>query len=340
MNMTTTPVPTMRAIVQDGYGAPERVLRLDQIDRPSVGTGDVLIRVRATSVNTPDWITVAGVPYILRLRSGLRRPAHPVRGSDVAGVVEAVGQDVTNLRPGDEVFGSLWDSTISTRAGTFAQLAVAPASQVVKKPAHLSFEEAAASVMTGLTALIAMRDVGKVEPGTRVLVNGASGGVGTMAVQIATALGAEVTGVSSTRNLELVRSLGTDDVIDYTQQDFTRGRQRYDVILDNVMNHSPAATARVLAPNGVLIPNSIGNTGGFLAGLPRVARAALMGKGPTNVQLVTLAVNRENLNALVTLLESGKVRVVIDKTYPIAEAAQAVAHMMGHHARGKVVIAV
>jgi NADPH:quinone reductase-like Zn-dependent oxidoreductase len=330
----------MRAIVQDGYGAPERVLRLDQIDRPSVGKDDVLIRVQATSVNTPDWITVAGVPYVLRLRSGLRRPSHPVRGSDVAGVVEAVGQDVIDLRPGDDVFGSLWDSTISTQAGTFAQFAVAPASQLVKKPAGLSFGEAAASVMTGLTALIAMRDVGKVGPGTRVLVNGAAGGVGTMAVQIAKARGAEVTGVSSTRNVELVRSLGADHMIDYTKEDFTRGRQRYDVILDNVMNHSPAATARVLAPNGVLIPNSIGNTGGLLAGLPRMARAALMGKGSTNVQFVTLAVTRVRLNALVTLLESGAVKVVIDKTYPLGEAAGAVAHMLGHHARGKVVIAV
>jgi NADPH:quinone reductase-like Zn-dependent oxidoreductase len=330
----------MQAIVQDGYGAPERVLRLDQIDRPSVGREDVLIRVRATSVNTPDWITVAGVPYVLRLRSGLRRPSHPVRGSDVAGVVEAVGQGVTDLRPGDEVFGSLWDSSIGTRAGTFAQFAVAPASQLVKKPAGLSFGEAAASVMTGLTALIAMRDVGKVGPGTRVLVNGASGGVGTMAVQIARAHGADVTGVSSTRNVELVRSLGADHVIDYTNEDFTRGRRRYDVILDNVMNHSPAATVRVLAPNGVLIPNSIGNTGGLLAGLPRMARAALMGRRSANVRFVTLTVTRERLHALVTLLESGEVKVVIDKSYPLGEAAGAVAHMLGHHARGKVVITV
>ena len=338
--MTTNRVPTMRAIIQDGYGAPERVLRPDHIGRPHVGTDDVLIRVRATSVNTPDWVTVAGVPYVLRLKSGLRRPSHPVRGSDVAGVVEAVGPDVTDLRPGDEVLGSLWGSSIGSQAGTFAQYTIAPASQLVTKPAGLSFEEAAASVMTGLTALTAMRDVGEVGPGTRVLINGASGGVGTMAVQIAKSLGAEVTGVCSTGNVELVRSLGADHVIDYTTEDFTRSRLRYDVILDNVMNHPPAATARVLAPQGVLIPNSIGNTGGLLAGLPRVARATLMGKGATTVKLVTLAVNHENLTALVRLLESGQLKVVIDETYPLDKAASAVAHMLGHHATGKVAITV
>jgi NADPH:quinone reductase-like Zn-dependent oxidoreductase len=338
--MTTDPVSTMQAIVQDGYGAPERVLRPDHIDRPQVGTDDVLVRVRATSVNTPDWATVAGVPHVLRLRSGLRRPSHPVRGSDVAGVVEAVGRDVTDLRPGDEVLGSLWGSSIGSRAGTFAQYTIAPASQLVTKPAGLSFEEAAASVMTGLTALIAIRDVGGVGPGARVLINGASGGVGTMAVQTAKSLGAEVTGVCSTRNVELVRSLGADQVIDYTKQDFTQSQLRYDVILDNVMNHPPSATARLLAPHGVLIPNSIGNTGRLLGALPRTARATLMGRGATKVKLVTAAVNRENLNALVRLLESSEVRAVIDKTYPLDKAASAVAHMLGHHARGKVAITV
>ena len=169
------------------------------------------------------------MPYVLRLKSGLRRPSHPVRGSDVAGVVEAVGPDVTDLRPGDEVLGSLWDSTIGSRAGTFAQYTVVPSSQLVAKPAGLSFAEAAASVMTGLTALTAMRDAGQVGPGTRVLINGASGGVGTMAVQIAKSLGAEVTGVCSTRNVELVHSLGADHVIDYTKEDFTHSQLRYDV---------------------------------------------------------------------------------------------------------------
>jgi NADPH:quinone reductase-like Zn-dependent oxidoreductase len=331
---------TMRAIIQDSYGAPERVLRLDEIALPSIDADDVLIRVRATSVNTPDWATVAGVPSIFRLRSGLRRPSHPIRGSDVAGVVQAVGSRVADLQPGDEVLGSLWGSTNRRQAGTFAQYTVAPASQLVKKPAGIAFEDAAASVMTGLTALIAMRDIGQVIPGKRVLINGSSGGVGTMAVQIAKSLGAEVTGVCGTSNVALVRSLGADHVIDYTKQDYTQNQQRYDIILDNVLNRPPAATARLLAPNGVLIPNSIGNTGGLLAGLPRVARAVLMGQGKTNVKLVTLAVNRENLDALVSLLESGQVRVVIDHTYPFDETASAVAHTLGHHASGKVAIAV
>ena len=331
---------TMKAIVQEGYGPPKRVLKLEEVDRPSVGDDDVLIRVRATSVNTPDWITVAGVPYILRLRFGLRQPSTPVRGTDVAGVVEAVGHNVTDLQPGDEVFGSSWADTLAT-IGTFAELAVARASQLIKKPVGLLFEEAAASVMSGLTALIAIRDVGKVGPGTRILINGASGGVGTFAVQIAKTLGAEVTGVCSTRNLELVRSLGADHVIDYTEEDFTRTEQRYDVILDNVINRPPSATAQVLTPTGMLIPNSIGNTGGLFAGLPRMARAALMGWGSTDVQFVKgWVVNRENLNALATLLESRDVKVVIDKVYPLSEAANAVAHMLGHHARGKIVIAV
>jgi NADPH:quinone reductase-like Zn-dependent oxidoreductase len=210
----------------------------------------------------------------------------------------------------------------------------------VKKPAGLSFEAAGASVMTGLTAMIAMRDAGQVGSGTRVLINGASGGVGTMAVQIAKSLGAEVTGVCSTRNVDLVRSLGAAHVIDYTTQDFTQREQRYDVILDNVMNHSPKATARLLAPNGVLIPNSLGNTAGLLAALPRMARAALMGKGATNVKFVTVAVNRENLNALVRLLETDEVRVVIDQTYPLDKTASAITRVLAHHASGKVAIVV
>jgi NADPH:quinone reductase-like Zn-dependent oxidoreductase len=194
--------------------------------------------------------------------------------------------------------------------------------------------------MTGLTALIAMRDVAQVGAGSRVLVNGASGGVGTMAVQIAAAMGAEVTGVCGTRNAELVRSLGAARVIDYTTEDFTRDGQRYDVILDNVLNHSPSATARLLSPGGVLIPNSIGNKGGLLGALPRIARAMLMGLGSTTVKTVTVSVNRENLCALATLLQAGAVQVIIDKTYAFDDTAAAVAHVLGHHARGKVAITV
>ncbi|WP_370352701.1 NAD(P)-dependent alcohol dehydrogenase [Catenulispora sp. EB89] len=330
----------MKAIIQRGYGAPERVLQLDDTPRPSPGDGDVLIRVRATSVNTPDSATVAGVPYVLRAQAGLRRPKQAVRGSDVAGTVEAVGRDVTDLRPGDEVFGSLWGSANSSKTGTFAEFTVVPASQLVKKPAGLSFEEAAASVMTGLTSLLAMRDAGRVRPGTRVLVNGASGGVGTMAVQIAKSLGAEVTGVCSARNAELVRSLGADHVIDYAEQDFTKGEARYDVILDNVLNHPPKAVARLLTPQGVFIPNSLGISGGLLAGLPRMARAALMGKGSTDVKFITLAVDHENLNELVRLLETGEVKAVIEQTYPLDDTAGAITRVLGHHARGKIAITV
>ena len=329
----------MKAIVQNGYGAPDRVLELAEVDRPQVGDDDALIRVRATSVNTPDWVTVTGAPYILRLQFGLRRPPTPVRGTDVAGVVEAVGREVTDLQPGDEVFGSSWADTLAT-AGTFAEFTVAPASKLIKKPVGLTFEDAGASAMSGLTALIAMRDVGQVGPGTRVLINGASGGVGTLAVQIAKVFGADVTGVCSTTNLELIRSLGADHVIDYTKEDFIRSERRYDVVFDNVMNRPPKATARVLTPSGIFIPNSVGNTGGFFAGLPRMARAGVMGLGSSDVQFVPCVVNRKNLDALAALLESGDVKVVIDRVYPLSEAASAVAHMLRHHARGKVVIAV
>jgi NADPH:quinone reductase-like Zn-dependent oxidoreductase len=329
----------MKAIVQRGYGAPEQVLELDHVDRPPVGADQVLVRVRATSVNTPDWVTVVGAPYVLRLQSGLRRPKVPVRGSDVAGTVEAVGKNVIDLRPGDEVFGSLWTQSISEGVGTFAEFTVAPASQLIRKPAGLTFEEAAASVMSGLTALLAMRDAGRVEPGKRVLINGASGGVGTLAVQMAKVLGAHVTGVCSTRNIEFVQSLGADHVIDYTEEDYTRSTQRYDVVLDNVLNHPPSATAKVLAPSGTFIPNSVGNARGVLGSLPRVARALMMTKsGSTDVRSVVCVVNRENLDALAALLASGDVKVIIEKTYPLGEAASAVTHMMGHRARGKIAI--
>ena len=194
--------------------------------------------------------------------------------------------------------------------------------------------------MTGLTALTAIRDVGTVGPGTRVLVNGSSGGVGTMAVQIAASLGADVSAVCSSRNVELVRSLGAHHVIDYAKEDYTDGRVRHDVILDNVMNRSPWATARALGPGGVLIPNSIGNSGGLLAGLPRIASAGVLGLGPTTVKTVQLEVNRGNLTALSELLESGVVRVVIDRTYPLERAGEAVEHVLAHHARGKVAITV
>ncbi|WP_433599819.1 NAD(P)-dependent alcohol dehydrogenase [Nocardia sp. CA-135953] len=329
----------MKAIVQRGYGPPDRVFALGDIARPAVGADDALVRLRATSVNTPDWVGAVGMPYILRLQFGLWTPATPVRGSDIAGIVEAVGTNVTDLEPGDEVFGSTWDSTASTQHGTFAEYTVAPAGQLILKPAELTFEEAAASVMSGITALAAMRDAGQAGPGKQVLINGASGGVGTLAVQIAKTLGAQVTGVCSSRNIEFVQSLGADHVIDYAQEDFTRRTHRYDVILDNVLNHPPTVTARLLTPGGTLIPNSIGEARGVLGSMPRIGRAMLMMRwGSTDVRTVTCVPNRDNLRALATLLVSGDIKVIIEKAYPLADAAAAVTHMMSHRARGKVVI--
>lgn len=328
----------MTAIVQTAYGDPEEVLEQATVERPTGGPDDVLVRVEAAGVNTPDWIAVTGVPYVLRMRFGLRGPGTPVRGSDVAGVVESVGTNVTDLGPGDEVFGSTWADKLKSSAGTFAELTIAPAPQLIRKPGSLSFAEAAGSVMSGITALVAMRDVGQVSEGTRVLINGASGGVGTMAVQIAKARGGHVTGVCSGANVDLVRSLGADEVIDYTEELFYEGDARYDVVMDNVLNHPPSKVARVLDDDGVLIPNSVGNTGGLLAGLPRIARATLMGLGPRNVKSVTCEVNHENLTELAGLLESGAVKVIIDGTYPLKDSARAVARMLSHRARGNIVI--
>jgi NADPH:quinone reductase-like Zn-dependent oxidoreductase len=329
----------MKAIVQERYGRPEDVLHLAEVDPPAIGDDDLLVRMRASSVNTPDWITTTGVPYVLRLQSGLRGPKNRIRGTDVAGVVEQAGANVSDPRPGDDVFGSVWSDSLAT-SGAFAELVAVPAGRVIKKPAGITFEDAAASVMSGITALIAMRDVGKVQAGTRVLINGASGGVGTFAIQIAKSLGAEVTGVCSTGNVELVKALGAERVIDYTTEDFTQGEERYDVVLDNVLNHSPKASAKVLAPGGIFMPNSVGNTGGMFAGLPRMARGFLMRIGSSNVKFAKCVVDRETLQGIAALLESGQVKVVTDRVYPLEQTGQAVAHMFGHHAKGNVVVSV
>ena len=344
-DIMTSPSPTagstpaeMTAVVQREYGDPHDVLRTATVAVPSVGHDDVLVRVRATSVNTPDWATVLGVPAVLRLQLGLRRPVSPIRGTDVAGVVEAVGADVTDLGPGDEVFGSGWVNPPRRQAGTFAELTVTSAAKLIAKPASLSFEDAAASVMSGITALVAMRDAGAVGEGTRVLVNGASGGVGTFAVQIAKTRGAHVTGVCSGANAELVTSLGADEVVDYTSERFVDGDARYDVVLDNVMNHPPSAVARVLSDDGVLIPNSVGTGSRLLAGIPRMARAAILGFGRTNVEFARCEVDATNLRELSALLESGAVRSVIDSVHPLDAAADAIARMASHRARGNVVV--
>jgi NADPH:quinone reductase-like Zn-dependent oxidoreductase len=328
----------MRAILQTRYGDPEQVLSLGEIDPPVPGEDDVLVRVRATSVNTPDWIAVLGVPYVLRAVSGLSGPASAVRGSDVAGIVEAVGSRVRDLVPGDEVFGSVWTRPFQRSAqGTFCEKTVVPARYLAKKPPRLSFEEAAGAVMSGVTSLQAMRDVARVQPGTRVLVNGASGGLGTFAVQIAKLLGATVTGVCSSRNIELVRSLGADHVLDYEQEDYTRGDARYDVIMDNVMNHAPSASARVLAPGGLLLPNSIG-TNRWVGSLPQIIASKLF--SARQRPSVDYLPSRQNLEDLAQMLESGAVKVVVDEVFPLQEAGRAVARMVSRRARGQIVIRV
>ncbi|THV24606.1 NAD(P)-dependent alcohol dehydrogenase [Glycomyces paridis] len=329
----------MKAVVQNRYGPPASVLAVKDLARPEPGPGQVLVRVRATSVNTPDWIAVTGVPYVLRLQSGLKAPADAVRGTDVAGIVAVIGEGVEDLRVGDEVFGSLWTSSLTT-PGAFAEYAVAPAAQLAVKPAGIDFATAAAAVMSGITALCAVRDTAPVREGDRVLVNGASGGVGTFAVQLTVHYGAEVTGVCGPTGADLVRGLGAR-VVDYTAADFTAAPERYDLILDNVLNHRPSRTARALAPGGVLIPNSVGNSGGLTAGLGRMAGAKLLGlTGRADVRFSPCTVDRANLTAIGELLDTGAIKAVIDRAYTLDETPEAVAHMLGHHAKGNVVITI
>jgi len=322
----------MRAIVQRSYGSPE-VLESADVDRPAVGDDDVLVRVRAASVHPGDYFLMTGEPYVVRLAFGLRRPRHPIPGRDLAGVVAAVGKDVTDLQPGDEVFG--WSTT-----GTLAEYACVPADQLVRTPANLSAGQAAAVPTSGITALQALRDIAHVQPGHTVLVTGASGGVGTFAVQIAKALGAEVTGVCSTRNLELIRSLGAAHVIDYTRTDFTQAGRRYDVILDNVEAHPLQAVRNALTPTGTLIPNS-GRGGRWVGPLGRFVKARVRSlvtrqtlKPFTSVQ------KRHDLRTLAGWLEAGELTPVIDRTYRLSAAADALRYVGAGHTRGKVVITV
>jgi NADPH:quinone reductase-like Zn-dependent oxidoreductase len=317
----------MQAITQDHYGSHD-MLTLADVDKPQIAADEVLIRVHAASVHIGDWILMTGSPFVMRFATGLRKPKNPVPGTDVAGTVEAVGGEVTGLRPGDEVFG--WC------AGAFAEYAAAPERQLVKKPASLTFEQAAAVGVSASTALQLLRDDGKVQAGQKVLVNGASGGVGTFAVQIAKALGAEVTGVTSTKNVDLVRSIGADHVIDYTQQDFTEGGPRYDLILDNVGNHSMARTRRALAPRGTLISNGGGHSGGKLGRTIRAMLASIVVRQQAAPTVKTQ--NHDDLVALKALVEAGAISPVIDGTYPLRETPEAIGHVAAGHARGTVVI--
>ena len=319
----------MQAIVQDKYGSAE-VLEARDIARPEIADDEVLVRVHAASVHVGDWILMTGSPFVMRFATGLRKPKNPVPGTDVAGTVEAVGKDVQGLRPGDEVFG--WAD------GAFAEYASAKETQFIKKPAGLSFEQASAIGVSATTALQLLRDNGKVQPGQKVLINGASGGVGTFAVQIAKAFGAEVTGVSSTKNLDMVRSIGADHVIDYTREDFTKGTERYDLILDNVGNHSMAETRRALTPRGTLISNGGGHEDGKLGRTIRAMFASMVVRqqaAPT-----VKSQNHDDLVALKSLVESGKVTPVIDRTYPLIETPLAIGHVAAGHARGTVVLTV
>jgi NADPH:quinone reductase-like Zn-dependent oxidoreductase len=319
----------MQAIVQDRYGSAE-VLETQDIDRPEIADDEVLVRVHAASIHIGDWVLMTGVPYVMRIGTGLSKPKNHVPGTDLAGTVEAVGTHVQSLRPGDEVFG--WCT------GAFAEYASAPEDQFVKMPANLTFEQAAAVGVSATTALQLLRDDGKVQPGQKVLINGASGGVGTFAVQIAKAFGAEVTGVCSTKNVELVRSIGADHVIDYTNEDFRKGAERYDVILDNVGDRSMSDTRRALTPNGTLLSNGGGHAGGKLGRVIRASLASMVVRQQGRPSVKTQ--NRADLLTLKGLIEAGKVTPVIGGTYPLDKTGEAIGHVAAGHARGTVVIAV
>lgn len=321
----------MRAIVQHRYGAPD-VLELQEVDEPVVQDDRVLVRVHAASVNPVDWHFTRGTPYLIRLEAGLRRPKVTRLGVDVAGRVEAVGRNVTLLQPGDEVFGQ--------SRGSFAEYLSASEPGLARKPTNLTFEEAAAVPVAASTALQGLRDRGRIQPGQKVLVNGASGGVGTFAVQIAKSFGAEVTGVCSTRNVDLVRSLGADRVVDYTREDFTRSGQRYDLILEAVGNRSLADCRRVLGTNGALV--LVGAPEGrWLGPLVRPVTALVLSRvGRQRMGSFLASRSRDDLAVLTELLEAGKVTPVIDRHYSLGEVPEALRYLEEGHARGKVVITV
>src|SRR5919106_3235152 len=323
----------MKAMIRDAYGPPD-VLELREIDIPEIADDEVLVHVHAAGVGRDVWHIMTGLPYPIRLAGyGFRAPKNPVIGSDMAGVVEALGKNVSRFQPGDEVFG--------IGKGSYAEYARAPEDKLAPKPQNLLFEQAAVVAISGLTALQGLRDHGKVEPGQEVLIIGASGGVGTYAVQLAKAFGAHVTGVCSTKKVEMVRSIGADHVIDYTQEDFAEGDQRYDVILDIGGNSSLARLRRALAPQGTLV--IVGGEGGgrWLGGLERQLWATML--SPFVSQKLGTFVNKENhkdLLVLKELVESGKVTPVIDRTYPLAEVPEAMRYLEGGHAKGKVLISV
>jgi NADPH:quinone reductase-like Zn-dependent oxidoreductase len=307
-------------------------LELKEADKPVPGEDEVLVRVRAAAVNIGNWHLLRGIPYAMRPAVGLLRPKHEIPGLDLAGHVEAVGASATRFQPGDEVFG--WCN------GAFAEYACDEEENFLAKPANLTFEQSAAVGDSAFTALIAVRDQAKVQPGQRVVINGASGGVGTFAVQIAKSFGADVTGVCSTRNLDMVRSIGADHVVDYTQEDFTRDRQRYDVMLDLVGNHSLSDCRRALTPRGTYVLVGVSDAGRWL-GLARQVK--VLSSSPFVRQRMRVFITRhtrEDLVVLKELVESGKVAPVIDRTYQLREVPEALRHQGEGHPQGKIVIAV
>jgi NADPH:quinone reductase-like Zn-dependent oxidoreductase len=320
----------VKAILFTQYGSPA-VLQLREVEKPAPKENQVLVKVHAASANPLDWHRISAKPFLVRLGEGFLKPKDPKLGADVAGVVEAIGSNVTEFKPGDEVFGVC--------SGSFAEYAVAGKSKLALKPANLTFEAAAAVPVAAFTALQGLRDKGQVQAGQKVLINGASGGVGTFAVQIAKSFGAKVTGVCSTQNLDLVRSIGADHVIDYTREDFTRNGQHYDLIYDAVGNRSVFAYMRALSPQGKCV------IAGF-TGLPRLLEHMILGprmpkaEGKQIIGQGMAATSQQNLLAIKELLEAGKVVPVIDRSYTLRDTAEAIRYLERGHARGKVVITV
>ncbi len=319
----------MKAAVYRNYGSPD-VLKYEEIEKPVPGDNEVLIRIRAAAVNPLDWHLMRGRPYVVRILFGLRRPRITRPGRDVAGEVEAVGRNVTQFKPGDEVFGSC--------RGAFAEYVCAPESALVTKPANVTFDQAASAPVAVFTALQALRDKGRIQPGHKVLINGAAGGVGTFAVQIAKTFGADVTGVCSTRNLELVRSIGANRIIDYTREDFIRDGQRYDLILDCFATHSLTTYSRILSPGGtcVLVGGPAASVTGLLAGW--IAAFVLSRLTSRKFVMFVARSSKEDLALIAELMATGKVTPVIDRRYGLSEVVEAVRYLERGHARGKVVI--
>jgi NADPH:quinone reductase-like Zn-dependent oxidoreductase len=318
----------MKAIVFHNYGSPD-VLKCEEVEKPTAGDNEVLIKVRAAAVNPLEWHQMRGSPYILRLW-GLRKPKFTRLGVDVAGEVEAVGRNVTQFKPGDAVFGAC--------RGAFAEYACTSESGLVIKPDNVTFEQAASVPVAAFTALQGLRDKGQIQPGQKVLINGAAGGVGTLAVQIAKWFGADVTGICSTRNVDMVRSIGADQVIDYLQEDFTRSGQRYDMIFDCVGNHSLFACRRVLNPKGRYVV--VGAPGGRWVGpLSLVIKALVLSRFVSQTMVMLLGrKSKEDLTIMHELMAAGKVTPVIDRRYSLSEVPEAIRYLEEGHARGKVVI--